>query len=248
MHRLIVLAGPSCVGKSPLLKALRAEAPDLLDGVKTLVLYNSRDPRPGEVDGEDYHFRWADEIQALSEDDRFRVMKVRGDTQAIDLKELRDDLTATDVIYEGNPFVGEVLVELDLPDQAQLRSAFISPLRSAELQRRMDPDAHADVESFVADVMRRKLLRRTSRQKGLLAQGDLEEIERRCTSAFRELQKAWKFGPVIVNHDGEDSENWDAFTWPVGEAGLAVEAVMELLRGQSPQRAENWPPDFLQGV
>ncbi len=244
MNRLIVLAGPSCVGKSPLLKALGKEAPELIEPAKTLVLYNSRDPRPGEEDDRDYHFRSAGEIQQLSEEDRYRVMKVRGDTQAIDLEQLREDLENSDVIYEGNPFVGEALVSLDLGPDAQLLSAFVSPLSARELQVRMDPDSHADVEAFVADVMRRKLLRRTTRQKGLLALPDLEEIERRCTSAYVELTKAWKFGCVIVNHDGEDSENWDAFTWPIGEAGRTVQAVIELLEGKEPAGAEHWDEDF----
>ena len=82
--------------------------------------------------------------------------------------------------------------------------------------------------------MRRKLLRRTTRQKGLLSLLDLEEIERRCTSAYRELQDAWRFDHVIPNHDGEDSENWTAFYHPIADARKALLALAALLAGERP--------------
>jgi guanylate kinase len=245
MSRLIVLAGPSCVGKSPLLKALRRQLPNTLRAAQTLVLYNSRAPRPGETDGEDYHFRSADEIQQLAEQDRYVVMKVRGDTQAVDLVELRENLQRGDVIYEGNPFVGEILVGLDLPDEAELISAFISPLSADELRERMTPERPGDVDAFVTDVMRRKLLRRTRKHKSELSLPDLEEIERRCGSAPVELRKAHRFGCVIVNHDGEDSEHWNAFTWPIGDARKTLHAVGQLLTGEPVAGAETWDPDLL---
>ncbi|MDT7668717.1 MAG: guanylate kinase, partial [Pseudonocardiales bacterium] len=50
--RLVVLAGPSGVGKSTVVKALRPELPSLFFSVSV----TTRAPRPGEVDGRDYHF------------------------------------------------------------------------------------------------------------------------------------------------------------------------------------------------
>ena len=52
------------------------------------MLYKSRSPRPGEKDGEDYHFRRREEIENLREKENFVVMEVRGDLQAFDLKKL----------------------------------------------------------------------------------------------------------------------------------------------------------------
>ena len=48
---------------------------------------------------------------------------------------------------------------------------------------------------------------------------DLENIEKRASSAYRELHEAHYFQHVIPNHDGEDSENWDAFYHPSGMHG-----------------------------
>ena len=50
--RLIVLAGPSGVGKSSIVAALRERLPDLFFSVSA----TTRARRPGEVDGRDYHF------------------------------------------------------------------------------------------------------------------------------------------------------------------------------------------------
>jgi guanylate kinase len=244
MGRLIVLAGPSCAGKSPLLKALQHHHADLAADLTPLVLYNSRAPRPGEQDGQDYHFRTRNEISALDGEEGFVVMDVRGDLQAVDTHRLRDDLSRGDILFEGNPFVATHLLEMDL-GQAELLSMFLSPLSREELEFLADPARPGDVKAVVADVMRRKLLRRTRHQKGELSRGDLDEIERRCTSAYHELTMAWRFQHVLVNHDGEDSENWDAFHYPLGEARLAVESVAALLSGQPCHRAETWPENLL---
>ncbi|MFC3244641.1 guanylate kinase [Gordonia humi] len=50
--RLVVLVGPSAVGKSTVVRRLREELPELHFSVSV----TTRDPRPGEVDGRDYHF------------------------------------------------------------------------------------------------------------------------------------------------------------------------------------------------
>lgn len=50
--RLVVLAGPSAVGKSTVVHRLSTEVPDLYFSVSM----TTRAPRPGEVDGKDYFF------------------------------------------------------------------------------------------------------------------------------------------------------------------------------------------------
>ena len=88
--------------------------------------------------------------------------------------------------------------------------------------------------------MRRKLLRRTRRQKIELSLKDLENIERRASSAYYELKEAHYFQYIIPNHDGEDSENWDAFYYPLGDAQIALTSFVALLSGEKPSVAENW--------
>jgi len=242
---LVILSGPSCVGKSPLDKALARFYPDLRRKLQPLVLYNSRAPRPGEVDGVAYHFRSRAEIRALGDDERYVVMDVRGDLQALDLDDLEMLLGRGDVFFEGNPFVGRSLQTHPRLAAIERLSAFMAPLSRQEILELRDPDRNADLPALVTDVMRRKLLRRTRRQKSELSLADLENIEKRASSAYRELQDAHHFQHVIANHDGEDSEHWDAFYYPLGDARKALLAFAALLRGEPAQGVERWEADLL---
>lgn len=240
--KLVILSGPSCVGKSPLVKALAQFYPAIYKKLQPLVLYNSRPPRPGEKDGEDYHFRQRQEIDRLREKENFIVMDVRGDLQALDLEELRGSLESADVLFEGNPFVGTMLLTHPKLENIERLSIFIAPLSREEFDfLRRQPGI--DLRSLVSDVMRRKLLRRMQRQKSILSARDLEEAERRAGSALRELGMAHRFQNVIANHDGEDSDNWSAFYFPLGDARKTLLAVAALLDGKSVP-VESWT-DFL---
>jgi len=244
-HKLVVFSGPSCVGKSPLAKALARFYPELHGQMQPLVLYNSRAARPGETNGVDYNFRSRPEIEKLKEQNRFVVMDVRGDLQALDLTELKENLKKSDVLFEGNPFVGRVLQTHQALDGINRLSVFMAPVSKNEIQFLKSAEPAVSLPDFITDVMRRKLLRRTRKQKGELSLKDLENIEKRAGSAFRELQDAHHFQYVIPNHDGEDSENWDAFYYPLGDARKSLLAFVSLLKGETTNITENWEETLL---
>jgi guanylate kinase len=238
--RLVILSGPSCVGKSPLEKALGRFYPQLRNRLRKLVLFNSRAPRPGEVDGVDYHFRQRSQIEVMREESRFALMHVRGDLQAVDVEELLSLLEQADAFFEGNPFVGRALQTHPQLAGVERLSIFLSPVSRDEILFLRAPERNVALPDFITDVMRRKLLRRTRRHKGELSAADLENIEKRASSAYCELQEACHFQHVIANHDGEDSDNWEAFYYPIGDARKSLEAVASLLRGVVPAGVEHW--------
>ncbi len=240
MGKLVILAGPSCVGKSPLDKALKKFYPELRNALQHLVLYISRSPRPGETDGVDYHFRTREAIDQLRKNEHFVVMEVRGDLQALDIKQVKEQLAHGDVFFEGNPFIGRTLLTHEALADVEKLSAFLSPLSREELLELNDPGNHADAKKIVTEIMQRKLMRRTRKQKGELSLSDLQNIETRAGSAYQELQGAHQFHYIIPNHDGEDSENWDAFYYPLGDARKSLRAFAELLKGNIPEVAEVW--------
>ena len=244
MGRFIILSGPSCVGKGPLQEAFSKFYPDLAGKLKKLVLYNSRAPRPAEIDGKDYHFRRRQEIESLRGKETFAVLDVRGDLQAVDLEQANQKLAQGDLFYEGNPFVGRKLLDT-FESKVDILSIFLTPLAKEEILDLRSPDRNVSLADFLTDVMRRKLLRRTQRQKSILALADLENIERRAKSAYDELKEAWHFDYVIPNHDGEDSENWNAFYYPVGDARRALLAFADLINARVPQFVEKWEKDLL---
>ncbi len=239
-NRLVILSGPSCVGKSPLSRALARFHPELYQSLQPLILYNSRQARPGENDGVDYHFRSRKQIEDLKEKDHFVVMDVRGDLQALDLQELLQSLKDNNVFFEGNPFIGRTLQTHPVLAEVKRLSVFMSPLSRDEILFLKASEPGVALSGLVTDIMRRKLLRRTRKQKSELSVKDLENIERRSSSAYEELKEAHHFQYVISNHDGEDSENWDAFYYPLGDARIALNTFIALIEGKTPSTAEIW--------
>lgn len=60
-RRLVILAGPTAVGKGTVEKAVRAAHPQLWISVSA----TTRQPRPGETDGVDYHFVSTEEFERM---------------------------------------------------------------------------------------------------------------------------------------------------------------------------------------
>jgi len=246
--RLVILSGPSGVGKSPLCASLGKFYPELRGRLHKLVLINSRDPRPGEIDGVDYHFRTRTQVEALRNGKRYVVLEARTDLQALDMEELESLLRQGDALFEGNPYVARELQTHSRLAKVKRLSIFISPLTREEIEFLRNPERNVSLQELVTDIMRRKLLRRTRRQKGELSANDLQNVEIRASSAYRELQMACHFQYVIPNHDGEDSENWDAFYHPIGDAHKTLLFFAGLLQGSVQPGVEHWDENLLQAV
>jgi guanylate kinase len=229
------------VGKGPLFAALKRFYPDLAGRFRQLVLFNDRDPRPGEEDGVDYHFRPRQEIEALRGKEGYVVAEVRGDLQALEVDQIQQNIDeGFDPFFEGNPFVPAALRKAGVLDRFSALTVFLSPLSREEVVYLTAPEQRVDLSSFVTDVQRRKLLHRTRRQKGDLSYKDLENIERRAASAIVELREACRFQHVIPVHDGEANDNWDAFYYPIGDARRALLALARLLAGETSHDVESW--------
>jgi guanylate kinase len=240
---LLVLAGPSCAGKSPLVKALRSHYPDLAASFRSPVLYHSRKPRPGEEDGKDYHFRTRDEIKTLKDDDRFAVFKTRGELQALNRREFASLLSAGDVLYEGSVSIAQTLrKEATAREGVRVVDVFLSPLSLAEVQAL---GAHPSFGDQLVEMSRRRLLRRANGKAAQLGLPDLEDVEARAATVLDELAQAPAFGNVIPCGDGEDSDHWKLFPRPVGDAGRALAALAAILAGTPDGTVERWPLDTL---
>jgi len=243
IHRLYILTGPSCVGKTPLMHALRSRHTDLMGQIQRVVLYNSRAKRLIEHEGVDYYFRSRKEMEEMVHDAGKIVLEVRGDLQALDIEALGKGLKTHHFLFEGNPFIAEVLSQVKRLESIPHRSVFISPLSREEIGEILQLK---NPEEVVADIMRTKLLKRTQKQKGNLALPDLETIERRARSAWSEIKMAPMFDAVIANHDGEDSENWNAYPVLIGEARRTLDAVYQFFREGTSSAAEKWTNELFQ--
>ena len=246
MKRMVLLSGPSCVGKGPLRRAIKKLYPDTDKLLKPVVLYNDRSPRVGEVDGEDFHFETAENIRRLDKT-KFVVIEIRdGNWQALPLADLRNKSADVAAFAEIHYKFVEEIVQSDSPidlTELDVTKVFISPLSMHEINYLIQcPNMDAkQLKKVVAEIMRRKLVRRTRRQNIDLSLEDLKDIEKRATRAYDEMTHAWRYDFVIPNHDGEDSDNWDQFYFPIGDALKTCEAFKSILEGaKSVANTENW--------
>lgn len=167
--RLIVLTGPSGVGKGTLLRSLLQRHPELYLSISA----TTRQPRPGEIDGQHYYFVTRDEFEKM--------------LQAGELLEWAEYAGN----YYGTPFapveqqiqLGRlVILEIEVVGARKIHNTFKSALRIFIL-----PPSVEELEKRL-------------RSRG---QDSEEAIAKRLSCAQAELDAADEFDLQIVNDDLE---------------------------------------------
>lgn len=164
---LFIVSAPSGAGKSSLVKKLLTE----VEGIGLSISNTTRKPRPGEVDGKDYHFISEQEFEAIREHDGFlEWAHVHGNYYG----------TSRSFVEAQMAVDKDVLLEIDWQGAEQVVrrvpnvvSIFILPPSMAELESRL-------------------------RGRGTDSE---EVIQRRMGAAQLELEQAKRFDYVILNDD-----------------------------------------------
>lgn len=165
--RLVILSGPSGVGKDTLINAWKVRNAR----VERVVAYTTRDPRPGEADGIDYHFVSPHEFREKAEKGDFLEWKqVHGNFYATPLTDMNAMLEAGKIAILKIDVQGALDV-MELRKDAL--SIFILPPSTEELEHRI-----------------------RSR-----AQDAPHEIEKRLQNARDELAESDKYQFRVVNDD-----------------------------------------------
>lgn len=246
MSRFVLLSGPSCVGKGPLIASVKRLYPDIYKKLRKVILFNDRDQRPGEVDGEHYHFRSQREIKAFPQND-YVVEEIReGNFQALQLQDIREVCRGGSVGFlEAFHRIGaEVKRRRSVLADVNVKTVFLSPLSQEEIEY-LKNEKRVDLRKFIIDVMRKKLLRRVQKQKGIPSAKDLKDVEKRAATSYDEMKSASQYDYVLPNYDGEDSDNWEQFYYPIGAARKALLSFIDILEGNEPEQYERWSNDLL---
>jgi guanylate kinase len=171
MAKVFVIVGPAGVGKGTLVRGLRERMPELALAVSA----TTREPRPGEVDGVDYHFlspaAFADRVAAGAFVEHAR--------------------------YAGNCY-GTLHSELDRHLRAGTSVLLEIELQGARQVRAVLPDA---VAVFIAPPSVEAL---AARLRGRGTDGPAQ-IDARLQAAAGELAARGEFAHVVVNDRFEDA-------------------------------------------
>jgi guanylate kinase len=168
----VIFTGPSAAGKTTVVDELLRRFPSAI----RLVTMTTRDPRPGETPGRDYHFLSRPDFERRREQGEF-----------LEWDEHYGDL------------YGSSRIELDKLLVRHPVVFGIVDVNGAESSKRLKPDAvtvFIDVEDI--GQLRQRLLER----KGMTP----EKLEKRLAAASRERGRAGQFDKVIINRDGRLEE------------------------------------------
>jgi guanylate kinase len=175
--RVVVLSGPSAVGKSTVVRCLRERVPNLQFSVSA----TTRAPRPGEVDGVDYHFVTPARFQQLIDEGALlEWAEIHGG--------LHRSGTLAEPVRTATASGLPVLIEVDLAGARAVKRAmpeavtvFLAPPSWEDLKARLVARG-----TETAEAMRRRL--ETARTE-MAAQKDFDEVvvNSRLESACAEL-------------------------------------------------------------
>jgi guanylate kinase len=132
MSKVFVITGPSGVGKGTLIRELLQRIPDL----ELSISATTREPRPGEVNGRDYHFLTREEFdRRVEQEDFLEFATYSGNVYGTLRSEVEHRLAA------GHSVVLEIEVQGARQVRAAMRESvqvFIAPPDPAVLRQRLD--------------------------------------------------------------------------------------------------------------
>ena len=175
MTTVFIISAPSGSGKSTLVNQIRTSVPNLHFSIS----YTTRKPRGSEKDGGEYHFVSREEFEAMIARNEFlEWADVFGNYYG----------TAKCYVDDASKAGHDLLLDIDVQGAAQIKqklpeavSIFVLPPSRQELERRLR--RRSEAEGFVNPAV----------------------LEKRLTTARREIEKYSEYDYILINDRLEES-------------------------------------------
>lgn len=170
---IFIISGPSGGGKTTLTRRVMAE----LDNLRFSVSYTTREPREGEVDGEDYRFVSIEEFNKMIREDKFAEhANVYGNLYG----------TPIDYLDKAKKNGVDLILDIDVQGAKQIRRKY-----------------SRSIFCFVAPSSFQELKKRLTLRG---SEGD-PEIDKRLSVARKEMEEMDYYDYIIHNDDLDEAVN-----------------------------------------
>lgn len=175
--KLIVLTGPSGVGKGTLVKSLLQGHPELVLSISM----TTRCPRPGEVEGESYYFVDRDKFQEMIETkDLLEWAEFAGNFYGTPRLPVMENIKQGKLVLLEIEVQGARQIQQTFPEALRI---FILPPSMTELEQRLRGRGHDSEEAIV------KRLEKAIKEVGAAEEFDVQLMNDNLEVALQSLEK-----------------------------------------------------------
>jgi hypothetical protein len=221
--RLVLISGPSGVGKGPIIEwTKQLYTPDLCQ-VKVRKTQTER------------HKGNEDDL-GLGNGDNFYQFDCRGVEQRIYLDELDSAIEKQDVVLLEAYYKTIDFLKNRYGGSVDFASTFVSPLDLQEIMELNNQGKRLD--DYLPELMLDSLVRRAERDGKAFTRTLIKELEQRAEDSVNEVRFVHNYRQVIPNHCYESDSRW-RFPFLIGEPLKVVKSLKEIMENGNSEYASN---------
>ena len=213
--RLVIISGPSGVGKGPIVGwTKKLYIPDLCQ-VKVRKTKTER------------HKGTEDDLSFEGDSGNYHSFDCRGTEQRIYLDELDSALEKYGAVLLETYYKALDFLKDKYANSVDFASTFVSPLDKREIAELIEQGKR--LENYLPDLMLDSLIKRAERDGKAFTKTLVKELELRAEDSVNEMVFAYNYRNVIPNHCHESDSRW-RFPILIGEPRKVVSSLNDIVK------------------